>query len=163
MRIGLSLWPLLIFALGGLAHAHPSHGTLAEVEFVDGRLEVALQVQMPQLDRACADIGVPGEAGAKQLVSEHFVVSRKDGKPLPVKWIGMESKVFVAWLYFEVALDAPLNEYRLRHTLFMGREAKQVNTVLLKRGTRRTTLALTRNQSVAQLGFPKEKKGKNER
>ena len=157
----------LILCLVGLgtvqtAHAHPSHGTMAEVEYVDGRLEVALQVQTTQFDRARSLLGVAGEAGTQRLLAEHFVVSRRDGTVAPIKWVGLESKVFVAWLYFEVALDAPLTDYRLTHTLFMGQEAKQVNTVLLKHGARKATLVFTRNRSSAPLGFgaaPKEKHG----
>jgi len=154
---------LVGFATWGTAHAHPSHGTMAEVEWVDGRLEVALQVQMSQLDRARAQLGLSGEQGAQRVLAENFVLSRRDGTKASIKWVGLESKVFVAWLYFEVALEGPLTEYRLRHTLFMEQEAKQVNTVLLKNGARRATLVFTRSRSTLPLGFEMPGKAKNER
>ncbi len=136
---------------------------MAEVELVDDRLEVALQVQMTQLDRARAAVGVSGEPGAQRLLAEHFVLTRRDGTQVPIKWVGLEAKVFVAWLYFEVALEGPLAEYRLRHTLFMEQEAKQVNTVLLKHRARRATLVFTRNRSTRPLSFEATDEAKNER
>ena len=162
MTVRALLIAVCVLSTCGTASAHRSHGTLAEVEWVDGRLEVALQVQMEQLDRARAQLAMKGEEGARRLITEHFVLTKRDGSRAPIKWIGIESKVFVAWLYFEVALDAPLAEYRLRHSLFTGQEAKQVNTVLLKHGARRATIVFTRNRPIAPLGFETAGKGQNE-
>jgi hypothetical protein len=118
---------------------------------------------MGALDRARVRLGVDGEAGARRLVRDHFVVTDKAGNRCPIKWVGLEDKVFQAWLYFEVALKAPLAEHRLSHTLFMDQEPKQVNTVLLAGHGRRGTLVFVPNDSTHPLALGDPKAGTHDR
>ena len=139
--------------LTGTADAHPTHVSLAEVEHVAGALHVAMQVPMAALDRARDRLGVVGEPGALRLVRDHFVVTHKAGDRCTIKWVGLEPKVFVAWLYFEVALKGPLAAHRLSYTLFMDQAPKQVNTVLLAGDGRRATLVFVRNDATHPLAL----------
>ena len=122
------------------AVAHPGHVSMAEAEYVGGKLEVALQVNWQDLDIALEEHKVSVE----QLLKQHFVLRHASGKAAKIELLGSETQIFDTWLYFEVKLDSPLSHYTLENSLFMNQpHGRQINTVQLKSGESLRTFHFT--------------------
>ena len=127
---------------------HPGHVSLAEAEYVDGKLEVALQVNWQDLDVALTQ----RKTNLKQWLAEGFIVRDSAGKIAELNLLGSEAEVFNTWIYFEVRLEKPISKYTMENSLFMELpHGRQVNTVQLKAGKSLRTLHFTRNEPRFQL------------
>lgn len=144
----------------GRALAHPNHATLAVAELnpETGRLEVALRVDPDDLERAirkATDSTIrpedpAAEAHVEAYVRERFVIRPPAGKsvrPRPLKWVGMEVKVDVAWLYFEIPIRG-IWRLRITNSVFFDLEDGQVNTLNLSDGDTRLTFVTTPDRPV---------------
>ena len=127
---------------------HPGHISMAEAEYVDGKLEVALQVNWQDLDSALTQSKVT----LRQWLTENFLVRDSSGKVAELHLLGSEAEIFHTWIYFEIKLEKPISNYTLQNSLFLELpHGRQVNTVQLRTGKRLRTLHFTRNQPRSQL------------
>ena len=127
---------------------HPGHVSMAEAEYVDGKLEVALQVNWQDLDVALRQ----RRMNLQQWLTESFVLRDSSGKVADLNLLGSEAEVFNTWIYFEIKLEKPISKYTLENSLFLELpHGRQVNTVQLKTGKTLRTLHFTRNHSRFQL------------
>ena len=134
---------LLLSTLG-----HPGHVSMAEVEYLDNKLEVAMQVDWRDLETLSEFQGLT----VKQLIEKHFVVLDDQGEPCKMNWLGTETEIFRTWLYFEIHLEGPLSSHTMENSLFFDlKHNGQINTVQLKLGSKLRTLSFTAEKSRYQL------------
>ena len=133
---------LLLVCSLGTASAHPSHATMAQVEWDEDRLEVALQLQAADLNQALSarkNDKKSYEASVEALVREAMVLRDGAGRVVPLEWVGMEEAKFGVWVYFQWTLTSPIGQHRLAHTLFYETEPRTLHTVNFTRGKERRT------------------------
>ena len=127
---------------------HPGHVSMAEAEYVDGKLEVALQVNWQDLDVALRQ----RKLNLEQWLTESFVLRDSSGKVADLSLLGSEAEIFNTWIYFEINVEKPLSNYTLENSLFLQLpHGRQVNTVQLKTGKTLRTLHFTRSHPRSQL------------
>ena len=133
--------------------AHPGHVTLMEAELDSGRLEVALQVQRKDLDRAlaAAQPKQPLDAAVHGLVKSQLQLKDKDGRTIPLEWVGLEKRGFVVWIYFQWTLKQPLTQHTLSNRLFLDLEPRAVHTVNLSSGKKGASLTYRQGQTTHRL------------
>ncbi len=61
-----------------------------------------------------------------------FEVRNREGETKPLRWVGMEARGGVAWLYFEAEMPEGLAGARLRDEVLFELFARQVNVVDFK-------------------------------
>lgn len=152
---------LLLPALAALTtpalHAHPVHTSLAEADYnrTTQKLEIALRVFADDFEealslRAKKKITLAHTPAAEftaltqAYLAESFLVRRVDNTLAPHTWIGREYKDAAneLWLFFEIALPPTgLEGLRLRHAVLSTQFSDQLNSVLLRAGSRSVTLA----------------------
>ena len=135
--------------------AHKFYTSLAQVEYnAESRTaEVALRVfaddfELALTRRARRRVSLDRTKDADRLalayLRDTFEIRNRDGQTKPLKWVGMELRSGVAWLYFEAEMPEGLAGARLRdHVLFELFE-KQVNTVTIRHQGGRTDLVFAR-------------------
>ena len=137
------LFPLVVVVLLPVAvSAHPSHATMASVEWDQNRLEVSLQLQAADVSQALSarKKEAPSyEAAVQRLVRENMVLRDASGQVVPFEWVGMEEAKFGVWVYFQWTLSAPMESYTLEQTLFYETEPRTLHTVNFKKGKERKT------------------------
>ena len=124
--------------------AHAAHSTLAEVEVDEGRLEVALQLRVADIDVAFTNIKVKAgtyEEAVRKLVTPHLRLKDADGKLIPFAWVGIEEEGFGVWVYLQWNLKEPLSTYSLSNTLFYDVDMRTVHVVNFKKGKERAALS----------------------
>lgn len=123
--------------------AHKYYTSLTQVEYnAESRtVEVTLRVFADDLElaltrRAGRKVSLDRTKDADQLalayLRDTFEIKNRDGETKALKWVGMELRSDIAWLYVEAEMPEGLAGARLRdHVLFELFE-KQVNTVSVR-------------------------------
>ena len=153
--VGVVLLTVLLWA--GSGSAHRGHVTLMEAEFDAGRLEVALQVQRKDLDRALAS-SPPEQTwdqAVHRLIETHIQLRTKNEKVVPLEWVGVEKKGFVVWIYFQWSLKQPLMTHTLGHRLFLDIEPGTVHTVNLSAQKKQASLTFRQGETRRSLPAPR--------
>jgi len=129
----------------GRLQAHKFHVTMTEADFnaESGYLEVAVQVALPDLERALRRLdGNAGRAKSQEerdarvaaYLDSTWVVLDAAGEARSLEWVGAEYTVKDAWLYFQVALPAGLHGAVVENRMFLELESEQVNTINFRQG-----------------------------
>ena len=168
---------VLLCATGNTAFAHPSHSTLAEMEWNprSGVFEVSLQFAGIEIEEELLSlhgrrISLESTPGAEQLlrdyVEQRFRISDATRRSSRIRWVGMEVQVRYVWAYFEIELtenaehasaatvqeDASgFDELRVHCTLLTTFRPEQVNLVNLKSEDKFGSVHLTRDQPEARI------------
>ena len=161
---------IVVACLANEAAAHPVHASFAEVEFNPKSrvLEVALEVDARDLEvllkaRAGRPVDLEKTADLDKLIVPYlrraFAVrvlktknannaknAKKKNPPSNIRWVGMELPGAKAVLYFTVPLGRRTRNLVLENRVFFDLDRKQVNTVELRTGDKRTTLTFTVRQ-----------------
>ena len=125
------------------AAAHKFYTSLARVEYNSSEktAEVTLRVFSDDLElalkrRAGREVKLDRTKDAEQLVLAYlrdtFEIKNGDGEAKALKWVGMELRAGVAWLYVEAEMPEGLAGARLRDQLFFELFDEQVNTVSVR-------------------------------
>lgn len=125
------------------AAAHKFYTSLAQVEYnaEEGTVEVSLRVFADDLElalkrRAGRDVRLDRTKDADRLVlaylQDTFEIRSRDGRATALKWVGMELRAGVAWLYFEAEMPEGLSGARLRDHVLFELFDEQVNTVSVR-------------------------------
>lgn len=132
-----------VWAAHTRAAAHKYYTSLAQVEYnTEARtVEISLRVFADDLElaltrRAGRKVSLDRTRDAAGLalayLRETFELKNRDGETKALKWVGMELRSDIAWLYVEAEMPEGLAGARLRdHVLFELFE-KQVNTVSVR-------------------------------
>lgn len=149
------------------AAAHKFYTSLARVEYnAEGKAaEVTLRVFADDLElalrrRAGREVRLDRTKDADQLVLAYlrdtFELKNRDGEVKALKWVGMELRAGVAWLYVEAEMPEGLSGARLRdHVLFELFE-EQVNTVSVRYPGASADLVFTRGDGERAVPPPRE-------
>jgi hypothetical protein len=122
------------------AAAHKFYTSLARVEYNAGEktVEVTLRVFADDLElalkrRAGREVRLDRTKDADRLVLAYlrdtFVIRNRDGESKTLRWVGMELRSGVAWLYVEADMPEGLAGGRLRDHVLFELFREQVNTV----------------------------------
>lgn len=149
--LGACLVGLVCAGLLGPAQAHPRHSSLADAAYnaKTRSLEVVLRVEANDLEEAVqARGGVkrPLELAEAQVIAwlkDGLVLRRPDGKPAPLKWVGMQVQGASAELFFEFDLPAGPLGVTVEHRLFFREAAQQINQLNVSAEGLQTTLLFT--------------------
>ena len=155
-----------ISAAPDFVHAHPFHVTIAEAEHnVSAKtLEVALRVNSVDLEAILSkrtnrkvDLDETKDVDAMivSYLNEAFRIETAAKAPVKLKWVGKETEVKTAWLYFEFPVADGIDGLRVSDRVFFELEPDQTNTINLKRGKDRASLRFTRQTPALNLAFPK--------
>ena len=137
------------------ARAHKFYTSLAQVEYNAGEksVEVTLRVFADDLElalkrRAGREVRLDRTKDAGQLVLSYlrdtFEIKNRDGETKALKWVGMELRAGVAWLYVEAEMPEGLAGGRVRDHLLFELFREQVNTVSVRYPGARGDLVFTR-------------------
>ncbi|MGM0480773.1 MAG: DUF6702 family protein [Pseudomonadota bacterium] len=135
LLVGLCLMALL----PGVA-AHKYFFGLTEVSLNPSTdtLEVVHQFTLHDIQRAMADQhgrnfridGENADARLRRWLVQNFQLTRSDGQPVKLNWVGFEADFQTIWFYQEAALtSADFCAWRVNNTLLMDVYSAQVNTV----------------------------------
>jgi hypothetical protein len=164
-----ALWatPAPAAPLAPAAAAHKFYTSLAQVEYnAEGEsVEVSLRLFADDLElaltrRAGRRVSLDRTKDADRLVLAYlrdtFEIKNRDGATKPLKWVGMELRSGVAWLYVEAEMPEGLAGARLRdHVLFELYE-KQVNTVSVRYPGARADLVFVRGDGERAVPPPRK-------
>lgn len=167
---GVTGW-LLGLCLVGLpdALAHPIHRSIAEATYQESShtLEIALRVYADDFEtalstRAKKKVSIEKtpvtefDALAHAYVTASFTVKSADGSAPPFRWIGREIKDAANefWLYFEVDLPSGIEGTKIRHAVMTEQFRDQLNSVLVRAGTRKQTLFFLPTHGEKTVRFP---------
>jgi hypothetical protein len=125
------------------AAAHKFYTSLARVEYnaSEKSVEVTLRVFADDLElalkrRAGREVRLDRTKDADQLVLAYlrdtFEIKNRDGELKALKWVGMEMRAGVAWLYVEAEMPEGLAGARLRDHVLFELFDEQVNTVSVR-------------------------------
>ena len=125
------------------AAAHKYYTSLAQVEYnaEEKTVEVTLRVFADDLElaltrRAGREVSLDRTKDADRLVLAYlrdtFKIRNRDGEAKALKWVGMELRAGVAWLYVEAEMPEGLAGARLRDHVLFELFAEQVNTVSVR-------------------------------
>ena len=123
--------------------AHKFYTSLGLVEYnaSEKSVEVTLRVFADDLElalkrRAGREVRLDREKDAGQLVLAYlrdtFELKNRDGESKALKWVGMELRAGVAWLYVEAEMPEGLAGARLRDHVLFELFDEQVNTVSVR-------------------------------
>ena len=145
----MRLFVLIIGALlAASASAHPTFSTLSEIEFDNGKLEVALRVTRSDL----AHEGRP-ESGAyvRELVSSQLRLVDKSGRVISLRWVGFEVETAFIWAYLEWQVTDGETPLFIENEIFSDTSGPVYHQANLRRGKQRDSLVLTSERSRAAL------------
>ncbi|QYF96054.1 hypothetical protein KY495_13485 [Massilia sp. PAMC28688] len=144
---------LLLGAAGG-ALAHRFHFGIAEMSENprSGSVEIIHTLMAHDVDALLArrhkrqvDLSTPeDEALLRAYTDEKFYVLGKDGKRLPLKWVGMTASVENVVIYQELDGATLTDIARVHDELLVDFLPRQVNTVNVRRGANVVSLAFDR-------------------
>jgi hypothetical protein len=132
--------------------AHTFHASLAQVEFNPGAgtIEIAIRLFTDDLEKALSArsgrrIRMDVTPGAGELTLAYlrdvFELKGADGQPRTLSWVGAEATVNTVWVYVEAKMPEGLGGARLKNQIFFELFGDQVNTVNVKQGGERASLA----------------------
>jgi len=133
------------------AAAHKYYTSLAQVEYnvEEKTVEVTLRVFADDLElaltrRAGREVSLDRTKDADRLVLAYlrdtFEIKNREGEAKALKWVGMELRAGVAWLYVEAEMPEGLAGARLRDHILFELFAEQVNTVSVRYAGKRADL-----------------------
>jgi hypothetical protein len=125
------------------AAAHKFYTSLARVEYnaAEKSVEVTLRVFADDLElalkrRAGRDVRLDRAKDADRLVLAYlrdtFEIKNRDGEVKALRWVGMELRAGIAWLYVEAEMPEGLSGARLRDQVLFELFEQQVNTVSVR-------------------------------
>jgi hypothetical protein len=133
-----------VFA-GGEVAAHRFHASLADVSHNarTGNLEVVINLMahdvealLAQGGQANVDLGeAAGEALVRQYMQHRFQLLGKDGKALPLAWVGMKVNADTLVVYQELENSGPDAVARIRNSVLVDLLPNQENSVNFKGAT----------------------------
>lgn len=137
------------------AFAHKYYTSLARVEYndADKTVEVSLRVFADDLEaaltrRAGRGVLLDRTKDVDRLVLAYlrdtFEIKNRAGETKALRWVGMELRAGVAWLYLEAEMPEGLAGARLRDHVLFEVFARQVNTVSVRYGGARADLVFVR-------------------
>ena len=149
------------------AAAHKYYTSLAQVEYnvEEKTVEVTLRVFADDLElalkrRAGREVSLDRTKDADRLVlaylRDRFEIKNRDGEAKALKWVGMELRAGVAWLYVEAEMPEGLAGARLRDHLLFELFAEQVNTVSVRYPGVRADLVFARGDGERTVPAPRE-------
>ena len=147
--------------------AHKFYTSLARVEYNAGEksVEVTLRVFADDLElalkrRAGRRVSLERTKDAERLVLEYlrdtFEIKNRDGETKALRWVGMELRAGVAWLYVEAEMPEGLAGARLRDHVLFELFREQVNTVSVRYPGARGDLVFTRGEGFRAVPPPRE-------
>lgn len=142
--------------------AHKYYTSLAELNYnaETKSVEVSMRVFADDLELALTRrnkravyLDKTKDASALVLIYLKDVFELKNGKGevKALRWIGMETKADVVWLYFEIPMPEGLEGTALRHRLLFDLFEDQVNLVNGKDGGRKLDLSFKRGDDFKPL------------
>jgi hypothetical protein len=157
----------LTLASSGLAH--PIHRSIAEANYnrTTQTLEVALRVFADDFQDAlgahakkkisfektpAADLDRLIEA----YLAERFTIKTVDGATAKLRWLGRELKDAEneLWLYFEAPLPTRIEGIKIWHRMLSEHFRDQLNSVVVRDGTRKVTLVFLASHGEKAVRFP---------
>lgn len=156
LALALASWPGEVFA-------HKFYASLAQVEKTsEGRIEVGLRLFPDDVERALSasegrrvvigDTATFKDALVKYLDSMFVIAS--GGERARFRYVGIEAKVNLLWVFVEADWTRPLKGSRLTNRLLLDVSADQVNTVNLTEGDSKETRIFTAEHTSAELFAP---------
>ena len=147
--------------------AHKFYTSLARVEYNPGEksVEVTLRVFADDLElalrrRAGRRVSLERTKDADRLVLEYlrdtFEIRNRDGETKALKWVGMELRAGVAWLYVEAEMPEGLDGARLRAHILFELFREQVNTVSVRYPGAGGDLVFTRGEGFRAVPPPRK-------
>ena len=148
------------------AAAHKYYMSLAQVEYnaQSKSVEIALRVFADDLElalkrRAGRDVNLDRTKDADRIILAYlrdtFEIKNRDGETKALKWVGMEVRSGVAWLYLEAEMPEGLSGARLRDHLLFELFEKQVNVVSLRFAGARADLVFVRGDGERAVPAPR--------
>lgn len=160
---------------------HPNHVTLTEIEFnsKSSSFEISIclwpediETIVSKLDKNSGplDLGIINKYMPEYL-KDRFVIrsknSKKNDKPLPIRWVGSELTLKKAWLFLEIKTEGTnQTHWSIENKILFEEHDDQSNQIKFKREQSPTWFACTSNKSkfdlnpIAQL-VPKNNSTKN--
>ena len=147
--------------------AHKYYTSLAQVEYNAGSksVEVSLRVFADDLElaltrRAGRKVSLDRTKDAASHVLAYlrdtFEIRNRDGATKTLKWVGMEVRSGVAWLYVEAEMPEGLSGARLRDHVLFELFAEQVNTVSVRYPGAKTDLVFVRGVGECVVPAPRK-------
>jgi hypothetical protein len=168
--VALLTWAALCAGAAPLpAHAAPAHKyytSLAQVEYNarEKSVEVSLRVFADDLElaltrRAGRKVSLDRMKDAEGLVLAYlrdtFEIKNRGGETKALKWVGMELRAGVAWLYFEAEMPEGLAGARLRDHVLFELFDEQVNTVSVRYPGAKADLVFARGDGERAVPAPR--------
>jgi hypothetical protein len=152
-------------AAGATAAAHKYYTSLAQVSYNarEKSAEVSLRVfaddfELALTRRAGRPVSLERTQDAEHLalayLRETFQIRNRGGELKALKWVGMELRSGVAWLYVEAEMPEGLAGARLRDHLLFELFEEQVNTVSVRAKGLRADLVFARGDGERSLPAP---------
>jgi len=149
------------------AAAHKYYRSLAQVEYnaESKSVEVSLRVFADDLElaltrRAGREVSLDRTKDADRLVLAYlrdtFEIKNRDGETKALKWVGMELRSDIAWLYVEAEMPEGLAGARLRDQLLFELFEKQVNTVSVRYPGAKADLVFVRGDGERAVPAPRK-------
>jgi hypothetical protein len=147
--------------------AHKFYTSLARVEYNAGEksVEITLRVFADDLElaltrRAGGRVRLDRTKDAGRLVLAYlrdtFEIRNRDGETKVLKWVGMELRAGLAWLYVEAEMPEGLSGARLRDHVLFELFAEQVNTVSVRYPGARGDLVFVRGDGERAVPPPRK-------
>ena len=148
------------------AAAHKFYTSLAQVEYNAGEktVEVTLRVFADDLERALTrragrEVSLERTQDAGRLVLAYlrdtFEIRGRGGETKALKWVGMELRAGVAWLYVEAEMPEGLAGARLRDHVLFELFRGQVNTVSVRYPGAKADLVFARGDGECAVPAPR--------
>jgi hypothetical protein len=120
---------------------HPMHTSVAEVREAAGRVVVTIRIFPDDLRAAVPDAAkANSDSSLATYALRRFVVAGRDGRPVPLRWMGMERVGDVVRLQLEGDAKGGLAGAAINHRLLLDRFPDQVNVVRATYDGRTATL-----------------------
>jgi hypothetical protein len=135
----------LLLMASASAWAHRFHASLADVSFNQrtGSIEVVINLMahdvealLAQAGHANVDLSMPeGEALVRQYIEQRFQLLGRDGKPLPLAWVGTRVNADTLVVFQELEKADPDAVGRIRNKILIDLLPNQENSVNYKGST----------------------------
>lgn len=145
---------LLLCVASAAALAHRFHTGIAEIAHngQTGSVEIVHTLMAHDIDALLAarnkgpvDLSDPaGEALLRQYIDERFYLLAKNGKRLPLKWVGMNAGVESVLIYQELEKTPLAAVARVHNDILVDLLPRQTNTINLKRDGQIRSLSFDR-------------------
>ncbi len=166
MRSGVSIAVVVVLfaSFAQPSSAHTYHASLAEVDYnaKSKVLELGIRVFANDLEEALTRrrgrkvrLDVTPDVGTltADYLRDTIVIADREGRAVPLQWIGMELRVDEAWLYVQGAAPAGIDGGTVTARVFFDLFDDQVNTVNIQQGDARTTLVFKPGDSAQKVAF----------